>query len=55
MDYDLTGDRTGPLGGKWRPLVGKVGEWYMENRHLQDCIPRLCRLRTDGLAPASKY
>jgi hypothetical protein len=20
----------GPLGGKWRPLVGKVGEWYMK-------------------------
>jgi hypothetical protein len=25
------------------------------SRHLQGCIPRLCQLRTDGLAPASKY
>jgi hypothetical protein len=27
----------------------------MENRHLLGCSPRLCRLRTDGLAPVSKY
>jgi hypothetical protein len=51
----ITWDRAGPLGGKWRPLIGKVGEWVMESRHLQGCSPRLCRLRTDGLAPASKY
>jgi hypothetical protein len=25
------------------------------SHHLQGCSPRLCRLRTDGLAPASKY
>jgi hypothetical protein len=41
----------GPLDGKWRSLVGKVGEWYMKNRHLQDCNPRLCLLRTDNLTP----
>jgi hypothetical protein len=29
----------GPLGGKWRQLVGKVGEWYVESRHLQGCSP----------------
>jgi hypothetical protein len=23
-----------PLGEKWRPLVGKVGEWYVESRYL---------------------
>jgi hypothetical protein len=40
-----------PLGGKWRQLVGKVREWYVASRHLQGCIPRLRRLRTDGLAP----
>jgi hypothetical protein len=51
----LTGDRTGPLGGKWRSPVGKDGERDVESRHLQDCSPRLCRLRTDGLAPANKY
>jgi hypothetical protein len=27
----------------------------MESRCLQGCSPRLCRLRTDGLAPMSKY
>jgi hypothetical protein len=31
----------GPLDGRWRPLVDKVGEWYVESRHLQDCSPRL--------------
>jgi hypothetical protein len=45
----------GPIGGKGRPLVGKVGEWYVKSQCLQDCSPRLCRLRTDGLAPMSKY
>jgi hypothetical protein len=44
-----------PIGGKWRQLVGKVGEWYVLSRHLQGCSPYLCRLRTDGLAPVSKY
>jgi hypothetical protein len=29
-----TGDRTEPLDEKWRQLVGKVGEWYVESRHL---------------------
>jgi hypothetical protein len=35
--------------------VEKVGEWCVESQHLQDYSPRLCRLKTDGLAPASKY
>jgi hypothetical protein len=39
----------------WRPSVGKVGEWYVESQCLQGCSPHLCWLRTDGLAPASKY
>jgi hypothetical protein len=43
------------LGGKWRPSVGKVGEWFVKSRHLQGYSLRLYRLRTDGLAPASKY
>jgi hypothetical protein len=30
-------------------------EWYVESWHLQDSSPRLCQLRTDGLAIASKY
>jgi hypothetical protein len=51
----LIGDRAGPLGRKWRPLVGKIGEWYVKSRYLQGCSPHLCRLRTDGLAPTSKY
>jgi hypothetical protein len=41
--------------GKGRQLVGKDGEWYVANRHLHGDSPRLCRLRTDGLAPVSKY
>jgi hypothetical protein len=46
----------GALRGKWRQLVGKVGEWYVAaSRHLQDCSPHLCRLRIDELAPMSKY
>jgi hypothetical protein len=44
-----------PLGGKWRLSVEKVGECDVVSRHLQGCSPRLCRLRTDGLAPMSKY
>jgi hypothetical protein len=44
-----------PLGGKWRPLVEKVGEWYVESRYLKGCSPHLCRLRTDRLAPVSKF
>jgi hypothetical protein len=47
--------RPGGAGGKWRQLVGKVGELYVASRYLQGCNPRLCRLRTDGLASASKY
>jgi hypothetical protein len=39
--------------GKWRQLVGKVGEWYVASRHLQGCSPHLCWLKTDGLAPTS--
>jgi hypothetical protein len=45
----------GPLGGKWRQLVGKVREWYVASWHLQGCSPRLCRFRIDGLSPMSKY
>jgi hypothetical protein len=45
----------GGLWGKWRQLVGKVGEWYVTSQHLQGCSPHLCRLRTDRLAPVSKY
>jgi hypothetical protein len=41
----------GPLGGKWRPSVGKVRKWYVESRHLHGCSPRLSWLRTDGLSP----
>jgi hypothetical protein len=27
----------------------------MKSQRIQGCSPRLCRLRTDGLAPTSKY
>jgi hypothetical protein len=45
----------GPVGEKGRPSVGKVEEWYVKSRRLQGCSPHLCWLRTDGLAPMSKY
>jgi hypothetical protein len=48
----ITWDWAWPLGGKWRP---SVGEWFVGSRYLQWYRPRLCRLRTDGLAPMSKY
>jgi hypothetical protein len=51
VEYDLTGDWAGSLGGKWRSSDGKVGEWYVISRHLQGCSPRLCLLSTNGLAP----
>jgi hypothetical protein len=35
--------------------VGKVGESDVESWNMQDCMPCLCRLRIDGLTPASKY
>jgi hypothetical protein len=52
---DKIGDRAEPLGGKWRPSVGKVGMWFVESRHLQDCSLCLCQLKTDGLTSTSKY
>jgi hypothetical protein len=32
------------------PSIGKDGESDAESRHLQGCSPRLCRLKTNGLA-----
>jgi hypothetical protein len=37
------------------PSIEKGKEYDVESWHLQGCSPRLCRLRTDGLAPARKY
>jgi hypothetical protein len=51
----LTGDWARPLGESRGPSVGKGRESGMESRHLQGCSSRLCRLRTNGLAPVSKY
>jgi hypothetical protein len=45
----------GATRGKGRQLIGMVGEWVCGSRHLQDCSPRLCRLRSVRLAPMSKY
>jgi hypothetical protein len=45
----------GPVGGKGRPSVGKVEQWYIESWYFQGCSPHLCRLKTDGLASTSKY
>jgi hypothetical protein len=35
--------------------VGNIGEWCVESWHLKGSSPHLCRLRTDGLTPMSKY
>jgi hypothetical protein len=45
----------GPLGESRGSLVGKGGKSDVKSRDLQGCRPCLCRLRTDGLIPASKY
>jgi hypothetical protein len=45
----------GPLGESGDSWLGRSGSGYVASRHLQGYIPRLCRLMTDGLAPASKY
>jgi hypothetical protein len=44
-----------PLGGNGGLSIGKDGECDVESWHLQGSSPRLCWLRTDGLAPMSKY
>jgi hypothetical protein len=51
----ITLDWAGLLGESGVPSVGKDGESDVESRYLQDCSPRLCQLRTDGLVPMSKY
>jgi hypothetical protein len=43
----LTWDRQGSLGESGGSLIGKGGQW--------DVKSQWCRLRTDGLAPTSKY
>jgi hypothetical protein len=45
----------GLLGESGGSLVGKGGKSDVESRDLQDGSPHLCRLRTDGLTPTSKY
>jgi hypothetical protein len=39
---------------KWRILDGKVETGLMSDSELQGGSPRLCRLRTDHLAPVNK-
>jgi hypothetical protein len=40
--------------GKWGILHGKVESGLMSDSELQGGSPRLCRLRTDRLAPVNK-
>jgi hypothetical protein len=42
------------IRGKWRILDGKVESGLMLDSELQGGSPRLCRLRTDRLAPVNK-
>jgi hypothetical protein len=51
----LNGDRAGPLGERGDNWLGSSGSGYVASQHLQDCSPRLCRLRTVRLTPMSKY
>jgi hypothetical protein len=44
-----------PVGENEGPSVGKGRKSDVESQHLQGCSPLLCRLRTDGLVPVSKY
>jgi hypothetical protein len=44
-----------PLGESGGPSVGKAGESDVKSRDLHVCSLQLCQLRTDGLAPTSKY
>jgi hypothetical protein len=40
---------------RWKAEDRLLGQCDVEGRHLQGCTPHLCQLRTDGLAPMSKY
>jgi hypothetical protein len=51
----LTWDRTGPLGESGGSSVVKDRVSDMQSCHFQGCIPHMCWLRTDRLAPMSKY
>jgi hypothetical protein len=51
----LTWDRAGQLGKSGGPSARKGRECDVESQHLQGCSPHLCRLRTNELAPVSKY
>jgi hypothetical protein len=46
---------SGALGESGGPSLGKVGECDVKTQHLQDCSPRLHRLRSDGLVLVSKH
>jgi hypothetical protein len=45
----------GALRWKLETASWKGREWYVVSRYLQGCSSRLCRLRINGLTPASKY
>jgi hypothetical protein len=44
----------GATRGKWGILDGNVESGLMSDSELQGGSPRLCRLRTDRLAPVNK-
>jgi hypothetical protein len=51
----IIGDRAGQLGGNREYWMGRKGSGLIRNSELQGGSPRLCRLRTDRLAPMSKF
>jgi hypothetical protein len=52
---DKNGDWAGPLGGSVEHSEGKGGESVMAILRFLCGSPRLCRLRTEGFIPVSKY
>jgi hypothetical protein len=48
-------DRVGPIRGLWRILDGKVDSSLISYSELRGGSTRPCRLRTDCLAPVSKF
>jgi hypothetical protein len=50
-----SGDQAGLISGSVEPSEGKAGESAVAIPRFSMWYPRLCRLRTEGLVPMSKY
>jgi hypothetical protein len=52
MFYGRSG---GAISGLWRILDGKDASGLLSNSELRGGSPRLCRMRTDRLAPVNTH